>query len=245
MLWHVRLSLVLLFSQLYCTTFWLFCSMWALMLSSLSLYVPREWNLHCSALSGPFATTGIYIYMYSLEEGPQIWRSVRFSAQLFRCPLIAQNVLHFSALSWAQFAVRKNLVLVIVCFSFLKFYGSDAYQKNDDLGSPGDILTAFGCHRRGEYHTKRPIVFQRWLRGITYQKIPNPRGAQGLLFGFNFEVFSGNNRNKQKQCWNLSRFRRDLHFHTFFYDFGSPKPWKNDGLEKGEPSRNMVNNNVS
>ena len=36
-----------------------FCSMWALLLSSLSLCIPREWNLHCSALSGPFATTGI------------------------------------------------------------------------------------------------------------------------------------------------------------------------------------------
>ena len=28
------------------------------MLSSLSLCIPREWSLHCSALSGPFATTG-------------------------------------------------------------------------------------------------------------------------------------------------------------------------------------------
>ena len=28
------------------------------MLSSLSLCIPREWNLHCSALSGPLATTG-------------------------------------------------------------------------------------------------------------------------------------------------------------------------------------------
>ena len=30
------------------------------MLSSLSLCIPREWSLHCSALSGPFATTGIF-----------------------------------------------------------------------------------------------------------------------------------------------------------------------------------------
>ena len=28
------------------------------MLSSLSLCIPREWSLRCSALSGPFATTG-------------------------------------------------------------------------------------------------------------------------------------------------------------------------------------------
>ena len=28
------------------------------MLSSLSLCIPREWSLHCSALSGPFAITG-------------------------------------------------------------------------------------------------------------------------------------------------------------------------------------------
>ena len=28
------------------------------MLSSLSLCIPREWSLNCSALSGPFATTG-------------------------------------------------------------------------------------------------------------------------------------------------------------------------------------------
>ena len=30
------------------------------MLSSLSLCSPREWSLACLALSGPFATTGIY-----------------------------------------------------------------------------------------------------------------------------------------------------------------------------------------
>ena len=28
------------------------------MLSCLCLCIPREWSLHCSALSGPFATTG-------------------------------------------------------------------------------------------------------------------------------------------------------------------------------------------
>ena len=58
MLWHVLLPLVLLCSQLYCSSFWLFRGVWALMLSSLSLCSPREWSLHCSALSGPFATTG-------------------------------------------------------------------------------------------------------------------------------------------------------------------------------------------
>ena len=30
------------------------------MLSSLSLCSPREWSLACLALSGPFATTGIF-----------------------------------------------------------------------------------------------------------------------------------------------------------------------------------------
>ena len=37
------------------SVFFLACE---LMLSSLSLCIPREWSLHCSALSGPFATTG-------------------------------------------------------------------------------------------------------------------------------------------------------------------------------------------
>ena len=75
MLWHVLLPLVLLCSQLSCSSFWLFRGVWALMLSSLSLCSPREWSLACLALSGPFATTGfLYIYIYySLEEGPPIW----------------------------------------------------------------------------------------------------------------------------------------------------------------------------
>ena len=40
------------------------------MLSSLSLCSPREWSLHCSALSGPFATTGIYVYIIYLRGRP-------------------------------------------------------------------------------------------------------------------------------------------------------------------------------
>ena len=58
MLWYVLLPLVLLCSQLYCSSFWLFRGVWALMLSSLSLCITREWSLACLALSGPFATTG-------------------------------------------------------------------------------------------------------------------------------------------------------------------------------------------
>ena len=60
MLWHVLFSLMVLCSQLCCSPLWLFCNVWALLPSSLPLCIPREWSLHCSALSGPFATTGIF-----------------------------------------------------------------------------------------------------------------------------------------------------------------------------------------
>ena len=65
MLWHVLLPLVLLCSQLYCSSFWLFRGVWALMLSSLSFRIPREWRLYFSVLSGPLCHYR-YIYIYNI-----------------------------------------------------------------------------------------------------------------------------------------------------------------------------------
>ena len=79
------------------------------MLSSLSLCSPREWSLACLALSGPFATTGIYI-RYSLEEGPPTWRTLGTYGMLCNFQRLSRLIFHEGLRNVSQFGCDLSTV---------------------------------------------------------------------------------------------------------------------------------------
>ena len=103
------------------------------MLSSLSLCIPREWSLHCSALSGPFATTGIYIYIYqSLEEGPPTWRTLGTHGMLFNFQRLSGRFMKVLPASLSLMYLKRDQKRL-----FLWAFG----VQNGDFWSSGSIFS--------------------------------------------------------------------------------------------------------
>ena len=126
------------------------------MLSSLSLCIPREWSLHCSALSGPFATTGSG-KRFSIFGGDGVQSLKRAGGMSYSRILVPplEGFLgalgaHFAAFFRFHFLHRFFIDVFLISEGVWEVFGRPKWSKNRDLG-------CFFAFVRGSYFLSIPI----------------------------------------------------------------------------------------